>query len=77
MADDLQFYRALPYKRVLSRVSDESGDYWVCRFPEIPGLFAEGDTRPAAVHNAFEAFDDTISVLLEIGHEVPMPRRVS
>ena len=77
MALQLRDYRRLPYLRTVTMVSDESGDYWVCGFPEIPGLFADGDSRQDAVNNAFSAFDDMIEALIEVGREIPLPARVA
>src|SRR3989304_8242709 len=77
MADkpSLEYYRALPYCRVVERVSGDEGLYYVCRFPELQGLAADGSTPVEAVKNAADAFDDYITALLAWGHEIPLPER--
>lgn len=67
-------YRLLPYRRVIERVSDESGTYYVCSYPALPGLFADGETPAHARRNAALAFDDYISAQLEWGVDIPRPR---
>jgi len=78
MADQeaLARYRALPYSREIERVTDDDGTYYVCRFPDLPGLVADGDTPLEAANNANQAFDDFILALLKWGHEIPEPQRI-
>lgn len=69
----LDDYRALPYRPTCERVNDESGTYFVCQYPDLPGLSADGVTRAEAVHNGQLAFDDFIRALLEWGETIPLP----
>lgn len=70
---ELSRYRRLPYKRRLDKETDEEGTYFVCRYPELPGLFADGKTRSEAIRNADEAFDDYILARLSFEDPIPKP----
>lgn len=70
---ELRRYRSLPFKREVKPVRDESGAYFVCRYPELPGLSADGVTRAEAVKNAEEAFDDYIRIRSRRGDLPPLP----
>ncbi len=72
--EQLERYRALPYKRRVDRVTDEKeGTYFLCSYPELPGLAADGETRAEAVKNAQEAFDDYVLARLHWGDPIPEP----
>lgn len=69
----LASYRILPYRRTVERIIDEDGTYFVCRYPELPGLSADGMSPAEARRNAALAFDDYILAQLEWGLEIPRP----
>ena len=71
---ELKKYRVLPYKRHVEKVTDAEGTYFVCQYPELPGLAADGGTRAEAVKNAQDAFDDYISARLHWGEQIPEPQ---
>lgn len=70
---DLAYYRSLPYIRKVEKVRDGEDVYFVCRYPELPGLAADGDTRAEAVKNAADAFDDYIGARLHFADPIPEP----
>lgn len=66
-------YQRLPYARTTERVDDEDGAYYVCRYPDLPGLSADGATQHEATWNAERAFDDYILARLHFGDPIPEP----
>lgn len=76
MVRTLEFFRRLPYRRYCERVTDEAGAYYVCTYPELSGLMADGSTRAEAFHNGEIAFDDYIRARLDWGDEIPVPAAV-
>lgn len=76
MVRTLEFFRRLPYRRSCERVTDEAGAYYVCAYPELSGLMADGSTRAEAFHNGETAFDDYIRARLAWGDEIPVPAAV-
>jgi predicted RNase H-like HicB family nuclease len=67
-------YRALPYRRVVERIEDSPAEvYYVCRYPELPGLMADGLTALEAQRNGAAAFDDYIRAQLHWGLPIPEP----
>ncbi|MBI4545829.1 MAG: type II toxin-antitoxin system HicB family antitoxin [Gemmatimonadetes bacterium] len=72
--ETLKKYRMMPYKRRVEKVTDErEGTYFVCRYVDLPGLAADGETRAEAVKNAEAAFDDYILARLHFGDPIPEP----
>lgn len=69
----LEAYRSLPYTRVVERVTDEEGTYYVARYAELPGLMADGETRAEAIVQLYQAFDDYIRAHIEWGDPIPLP----
>ena len=69
----LKKYKVLPYKRRIEKVTDQEGTYFICRYPELPGLMADGETRAEAIKNAQDAFDDYIAARLHWGEVIPEP----
>lgn len=72
----LDFYRRQPYRRVIERVTESDGTYFICTYPELPGLMADGGSRSEAFHNAEEAFDDYIAARLNWNEDIPLPAAV-
>lgn len=66
-------YMRLPYTRIVSPVSDESGDYFISRVLELDGCQSSGDTAQEAYENLTEAMEGWIETKLENGFEVPEP----
>ena len=68
-----EVYRSLPYTRVIERVTDEEGTYYVARYVELPGLMADGETRAEAILHLSQAFDDYVNAHIEWGDPIPLP----
>jgi predicted RNase H-like HicB family nuclease len=72
--DALRLYRTLPYRRELERViDDEDGTFYICRYPELPGVVADGATAAEARRLADMAFDNYILAQIEWGFSIPKP----
>ena len=61
------------YSHVISPVSAEDGGGYVFTMPDIAGVMADGETMDEAIADGREAFETTISALLDMGREVPAP----
>jgi predicted RNase H-like HicB family nuclease len=61
------------YSHVLSPISAEDGGGFMFTMPDIPGVVADGETMDAAIADGREAFETTVSALLDMGREVPQP----
>ena len=75
MEKNLDYYRALPYTRVVDREGDGDEVYFVVRIKELPGCIATGRTRPEAMMNIKKAFDEFVEAHLEWGNRLAEPER--
>lgn len=74
-AVEAEAYLDLPYH--ISLVQDEWEDGtpgWYAQVEELPGCMSQGQTPDEAVKRVKDAMLGWISVALEDGHEVPLPR---
>lgn len=76
MKKDLAYYKRLAYGRVVKKETDGDDEYWVATFAELPGCLADGATRPEAILNLNEAFDEYITAHIEWRKPIPEPDRV-
>jgi antitoxin HicB len=68
-------YLALPYRVALTPDRDEDGRVgWVAEIPDLPGCISQGDTPDDTVERVRDAMVGWISVALEDGREIPLPR---
>jgi antitoxin HicB len=68
-------YLTLPYRVTLTPDSDEEGRVgWVAEIPDLPGCISQGDTPDDAVDRVRDAMAGWVSVALEDGREIPLPR---
>lgn len=69
-------YLSLPYRvELLPDTDDEGRTGWVAEVRELPGCISQGGTPDEAVHNVRDAMEGWISVALEDGREIPVPKR--
>ncbi|ALK89386.1 type II toxin-antitoxin system HicB family antitoxin [Limnohabitans sp. 63ED37-2] len=61
------------YSHVLSPIAAEDGGGFMFTMPDIPGVVADGETMDQAMSDGREAFEATVSTLLDLGREVPHP----
>ena len=54
----------------------ESG-LWTAHSPSLPGVYGIGKSRPQAENDLFEAVDELLDYLDEIGERAPKPVRLS
>lgn len=72
MVDD---YLALPYRICLTPDRDEEDvEGFVAEVDELPGCLSQGATAEEAIRNLRDAMAGWISVALEEGRPIPMPR---
>lgn len=68
-------YLELPYHVELVRDEDEEGNAgWVAEVEELPGCMSQGGTAEEAATHVRDAMQDWISVALEDGKDIPLPR---
>ena len=75
MKRNIAYYRALPYTKVVEREGKGQEAYFVVRIKELPGCIATGRTRPEALLNIKEAFDEFIEAHLDWGNWLAEPAR--
>lgn len=75
MKRNLAYYHALPYTKVVEREEKEQEAYFVVRIEELPGCIATGRTRPEALLNIKQAFDEFIEAHLDWGNRLAEPAR--
>jgi predicted RNase H-like HicB family nuclease len=75
MNKTVRYFRRLPYRRLVERVSESDGSsYFVARIAEIPAIRIDGADREEALLKLDEVFDDFIAAMIENGDEIPEPR---
>lgn len=72
----LEEYLALPYRITLTPDADEDGvTGWVAEIPDLPGCVSQGATPEEAVERVRDAMAGWVSVALQDGLDIPLPRR--
>jgi len=61
------------YRFEIRPLSAEDGGGLLIGFPDLPGLFSDGDSYEEAIANAREAFVEWIDGWQEMGRKVPLP----
>lgn len=61
------------YPTVIRPLSDEDGGGFICRFPDLPGCFSDGDTPEEALRNGIDALKGWLTVQRERGIQIPAP----
>lgn len=61
------------YSHMVSPIDAADGGGFMFSMPDIPGVMADGDTELEAVADGREAFSATVSALVDMGQEVPVP----
>ena len=61
------------YSHVVSPLQPEDGGGFMFTTPDIPGVMADGETMDEAIADGRQAFENTVSALLDMGREVPAP----
>jgi predicted RNase H-like HicB family nuclease len=68
-------YLGLPYSIVVTHDRDDEGaEGYVAEVRELPGVVSQGETPEEAVRSVYDAMAGWISVALEDGVEIPVPR---
>ena len=66
-------YMELPYNRVVQKIKDESGEYYVCKILELDGCSTWADTFEELETNIKEAMQGYLETKFENGFDVPLP----
>lgn len=61
------------YPAVIEPLSEENGGGYVCRFPDLPGCFSDGETPDEALSNGLDALSGWLEVQAERGVLIPAP----
>lgn len=73
MKKDLNYYKKLPYNRIIQEIHDESGDYFYGKILELDGCQSTGDTLEELNDNLTEAMEGYLEIKLEMGAAIPEP----
>ena len=73
MSRDRDYYRRLPYRRVVEVQEEAGARYYLARIAEIAGLGGDGATEEEALLRLEEAFDAYLTVCLAEDLEIPEP----
>lgn len=71
----IDYYRALPYMRLIEPGTPDDGVRWIAVVAELPGCKADGDSYAEAAMNLDEAFDAYFDAKLAWKDEIPEPAR--
>jgi antitoxin HicB len=68
---DLGYYLSLPYRILLTPLTEEDGGGWFVEIPELPGCMSDGETQQEALEN----IEDAKRLWLEssLAHNDPIP----
>lgn len=61
------------YSHVVSPIPEHDGGGFMFTMPDIPGVMADGATMDEAIADGRQAFESTVSALIDMGREVPPP----
>lgn len=61
------------YSHVVSPIPEQDGGGFMFTMPDIPGVMADGATMDEAIADGRQAFESTVSALIDMGREVPPP----
>ena len=61
------------YSHVVSPIPVEDGGGFMFTMPDIAGVMADGATMDEAIADGREAFESTVSALIDMGLDVPAP----
>jgi predicted RNase H-like HicB family nuclease len=70
---DPEYYRHLPYQRVVEFREEGGERYYLARLVEIPALGGDGRSEGEALRSLNEAFEAYLAVCLEEGLDIPEP----
>lgn len=69
-------YMKLPYTRLVEKIDDESGHYFLGRILELDGCQSTGDTLEELYESLDEAMEGYIEVKLQNNMIIPLPKGV-
>jgi predicted RNase H-like HicB family nuclease len=73
-AEDLAYYRAIPYLLVVETV-ERAGAWWRrATYPELPGCVAEAESAVEAIERLEHARETVLAQRWQRGEPIPVPR---
>lgn len=75
MTRNLEYYRRLPYERVMEIHEEDGERYFLFHLAELPAVVGDGANKDEALHGLRECFDDYVSWRLEEGLDIALPAR--
>lgn len=70
---NIEYFKKLPYTRIIQEMNDESGHYFYGRILELDGCQSTGDTVEELYTNLDEALEGYLEVKLERNMPIPEP----
>jgi len=61
------------YSHIVSPIDSADGGGFMFTMPDIPGVMADGATEFEAIADGCEAFISTVSAMMDMGQEIPVP----
>ena len=61
------------YPFEIKPLSEEDGGGYLISFPDFSECISDGETIEEAIHNGFDALDETIEALEDKGFPIPLP----
>jgi len=73
MNNKVKKYMELPYTKLIRKIEDSSGKYYVCKILELEGCSTWADTFEEVEENIKEAMEGYLETKFENGFDVPLP----
>lgn len=70
---NMEYFKNLPYTRIIQEMNDESGHYFYGRILELNGCQSTGETIEELYENLDEAMEGYLEIKLERGLAIPEP----
>ena len=73
MDKKVEDYMQLPYTRMIKKIIDSSGEYYVCEILELDGCFICGETIEEVEREIGDVMEGYFELKLEGGFHIPKP----
>ena len=75
--NELEFYLKLDYEIKIRKLTEDEGGGWFAQIPLFPGCMSDGETVDECLVNLEDAKRGWIEACIELGREVPEPRKTT
>lgn len=69
----LNYYLSLPWNVKISKVKDESGEYYFGQVQELPEVRADGDSLDECYNLVMEILKNNLEIMIEDKEKIPEP----